>query len=55
MIHRPEEREAEVQVDTQEARAEFLSQFLLRHDLFLGRCHTAQPKEEPEACREAEQ
>jgi len=55
MIHRPAEQEAEDVVDTAEARAEFLSQFLLRHDLFLGHCHLAPPKVEPEACREVEQ
>lgn len=55
MIHQPEEQEEEVAEDIQVARAEFLRQYLLRHDLFLGRCHIAQPKEEPEACREVEQ
>ncbi len=50
MIHQPEEQEAEDVVDFQEARAECLLQYLLKHDLFLGHFPTAPPKVEPEAC-----
>lgn len=54
MIPPQAEQGAEDVVDSPEGRAEFLFQYLLKHDLFLGRCHLAQPKEEPEACQEVE-